>query len=104
MYRITQLLVLTDFHRYLQMGEMLTYVNSKAAHYKWHQDGELLFPDENYARELFQLFTTGLTRLNMDGTPILDVYSNPIKTFDTKDIVSFGRAWTGRHFELFVAG
>jgi hypothetical protein len=52
---MSPLLVLTDFHFYLQMGEMLMYINSRPAHYKWHHNGELLFPDRNYARELFQL-------------------------------------------------
>jgi hypothetical protein len=52
-------------------------------------------PDENFARELFQLFSTGLVKLNMDGTPKRDRYGIPIETFNTKDIVSFGRAWTG---------
>jgi hypothetical protein len=52
-------------------------------------------PDENFARELFQLFSTGLVKLHMDGTPRLDRYGIPIKTFNTKDVASFGRAWTG---------
>jgi hypothetical protein len=78
-----------------RMGEMLTYVGSKHTAYGWHWRGDLQFPDENFARELFQLFTTGLVKLNMDGTPVLDRYGNHIKTFDSKDIVSFGRAWTG---------
>lgn len=78
-----------------RMGEMLTYVGSKHTAYSWHNSGDVQFPDENFARELFQLFTTGLVKLNMDGTPVLDKYGNEIKTFNTKDIVSFGRAWTG---------
>jgi hypothetical protein len=52
-------------------------------------------PDENFARELFQLFSTGLVKLNMDGSLKLDRYGIPLKTYNTKDIVSFGRAWTG---------
>lgn len=34
--------------------------------------------------------------MNMDGTPKLDRFGIHVKTFDTKDIVSFGRAWTGK--------
>lgn len=91
-----------------RMGESLTYVWSRAAHVKWHsswnrdennKDKRLkLFPDENFARELFQLFTIGLEKLNMNGTRQLDRFGNPIKTFDTKDIVSFARSWTGTLF------
>ena len=42
-----------------RMGEMLTYINNKGSHYEWHRKKTMLFPDENFARELFQLFTTG---------------------------------------------
>jgi hypothetical protein len=42
-----------------------------------------------------QLFTIGLVRLNMDGTEVLDTSGSPIKTYNSKDIVSFARAWTG---------
>lgn len=42
-----------------------------------------------------QLFSIGLIKLNMDGSPVLDSFGNPIKTYDSKDIVSFARAWTG---------
>jgi len=51
-------------------------------------------PDENYARELMQLFTIGLYRLNMDGTQVL-VNGSPVPTY-TQDDVSLGaRIWTG---------
>lgn len=52
-------------------------------------------PDENYARELMQLFSIGLWMLNEDGTQILDANGDPIPTYDTEDIMSFARAWTG---------
>ena len=42
-----------------------------------------------------QLFTIGLEKINIDGTPKLDRYGIPEKTYDSKDIVSFARAWTG---------
>ena len=85
------------------MSAMLTYIGSKSTASNWHGAQKLLYPDENYARELFQLFTCGLIRMEMDGTPIVDQYGVPLKTFDTKDIVSFGRAWTGmlRYFLSF---
>ena len=38
--------------------------------------------NENYGRELMQLFTIGLTQLNPDGSPVLDQNKNPIPTYD----------------------
>ena len=38
--------------------------------------------NENYARELMQLFTLGLTQLNSDGSPVLDQNKNPVPTYD----------------------
>ena len=52
-------------------------------------------PDENYAREIMQLFTIGLVKLNMDGTSQLDRWGKEINTYDTSDILTFARAWTG---------
>ncbi|KAH8057975.1 hypothetical protein JL722_6519 [Aureococcus anophagefferens] len=45
-------------------------------------------PDENFAREVMQLFTIGLVELDDDGVPS----STP--TYDNDDIVEFARAWT----------
>ena len=42
-----------------------------------------------------QLFTIGLEKLNLNGTVLLDKNGYPIETYDSKDIESFARAWTG---------
>lgn len=55
-------------------------------------------PDENYARELMQLFTIGLVELNIDGTPALDLQSQPIPTYDQAVIEGFAKVFTGWHF------
>ncbi|HVF64529.1 MAG TPA: DUF1800 family protein [Casimicrobiaceae bacterium] len=52
-------------------------------------------PNENYARELFQLYSTGLWRLNNDGTLQLDAGGNLIPTYNQADIVDASRALTG---------
>ncbi|MGR5266313.1 DUF1800 domain-containing protein [Vibrio astriarenae] len=52
-------------------------------------------PDQNYARELMQLFTIGLEELNPDGTPKLDADSNPIPTYDDSDVENMARVFTG---------
>ncbi|MGJ8662933.1 MAG: DUF1800 domain-containing protein [Marinicella sp.] len=55
-------------------------------------------PDENYAREVLQLFTIGLHQLNMDGTEILDIDDNPIPTYNQTDIENFARVFTGWNY------
>lgn len=52
-------------------------------------------PDENYARELLQLFAIGVTELNMDGTPRLDGQGQEIETYTNDDIVGLARVFTG---------
>jgi uncharacterized protein (DUF1800 family) len=51
-------------------------------------------PDENYARELMQLFTIGLLELNPDGTPVL-VGGQPRETYGQDDIMGLARVFTG---------
>ena len=51
-------------------------------------------PDENYAREVMQLFTIGLTQLNIDGTPAL-VNGQPVETYSNADITGLARVFTG---------
>ena len=56
------------------------------------------FPDENFAREIMQLFSIGLWELNNDGTRKLDANNNPIPTYDIKTITEFARVFTGLSF------
>jgi uncharacterized protein (DUF1800 family) len=53
------------------------------------------FPDENYAREVMQLFTIGLYELNPDGTHRLSSDGNPQPTYDNTDIREFAKIFTG---------
>ena len=55
-------------------------------------------PDENYARELMQLFTIGLIELNPDGSPRLDAQSQEIPTYDQAIIEGFAHINTGWHY------
>ena len=52
-------------------------------------------PDENYARELMQLFSIGLVELNIDGTEVLDGNNQPIPTYDQSVIEGFAHVFTG---------
>ncbi len=52
-------------------------------------------PDENYAREIMQLFSIGLYQLNNDGTPKTDGGGNPIETYTHDDIKGLAKVFTG---------
>jgi uncharacterized protein (DUF1800 family) len=52
-------------------------------------------PDENYAREVMQLFTIGLYQLNDDGTQKLDSTGNPIPTYSNTDVMGLAAVFTG---------
>ena len=52
-------------------------------------------PNENYARELMQLFSIGTVWLNQDGTPMLDGSGNPIPTYDQSVVQGFAKVFTG---------
>lgn len=71
------------------MGVYLTYMNNPKSDLANNQ-----FPDENYARELMQLFTIGLYELNPDGTrKVID--GEFIPTYDNEDITEFSKIFTG---------
>lgn len=55
-------------------------------------------PDENYAREVMQLFSVGLVELNMDGSVKLDSNQQPIPSYDQDVIKGFAHVFTGWHF------
>jgi len=52
-------------------------------------------PNQNFGRELMQLYTIGLTQLNPDGTPVLDGSGNPVATYQQSDVVTSSEAMTG---------
>ncbi len=54
-------------------------------------------PDENFAREIMQLFTIGLYQLNLDGTQKL-VQGKPLETYAQADITELAKVFTGWRF------
>ena len=52
-------------------------------------------PNENYARELMQLFSIGVDALNQDGTPVLDAQGNRVPSYDQNTITNLARVFTG---------
>ncbi len=57
--------------------------------------GTNLRPDENYAREMMQLFSIGLVELNLDGSIKRDASGQPIATYNQDIIEGFARVFTG---------
>jgi uncharacterized protein (DUF1800 family) len=62
------------------------------------------FPDENFAREVMQLFSIGLWMLNPDGTRILDGQGEPVPTYDNSNITEFARVFTGLSYGQLANG
>lgn len=56
-------------------------------------------PDENYARELLQLFTVGLVELNPDGTPRINPDGSQVELYDNGDITELAKVFTGLSFD-----
>jgi len=57
-------------------------------------------PDENYAREVMQLFTIGLYQLNNDGSRQLDGSGNPIPTYSNTDVQGLAKVFTGFSWQV----
>ncbi|MEM6536520.1 MAG: DUF1800 domain-containing protein [Pseudomonadota bacterium] len=68
------------------MGLWLTYLANEKAN---PDTGSV--PDENYAREIMQLFTIGLIELNPDGTPV----DGAAETYTNEDVIGLARVFTG---------
>lgn len=54
--------------------------------------------DENYARELMQLFTLGLAQLQSNGQPIIGANAQPVPTYTQDDVVNLARVFTGWNY------
>ncbi len=72
---------------------MGTYLNMKGNQKYDAKTGRS--PDENYAREVMQLFTIGLYQLNIDGSLKLDALGKPVETYDNSDIQGLAKVFTG---------
>ena len=57
-------------------------------------------PNENYAREVMQLFSLGVYQLNPDGTQKTDSGGQPINTYDQETIEGFAHLFTGWTYPL----
>lgn len=76
------------------MGIYLTHLRNRAEQYNNAGD-QTSSPDENYAREVMQLFTIGLEMLNPDGSVKRDGRGEAIPTYNNDDILGLARVLTG---------
>ena len=72
------------------MGFYLSHLNNPKANLEAN-----VHPDENYAREIMQLFSIGLYELNQDGSRKKDASNQDIPTYGQKEIKEFAKIFTG---------
>jgi uncharacterized protein (DUF1800 family) len=81
--------LLEDVTLHPAMGQYLTFLrNQKEDATKGR------VPDENYAREVMQLFTIGLYQLNPDGT-VVTQGGKPVETYTNADVSGLAKVFTG---------
>ncbi len=85
--------LLRDVSLHPAMGIYLSHVNNRKS-----DPANNIFPDENYAREIMQLFSIGLFELNNDGSLRLDAGGDPIPTYSNVEIREFAKIFTGFSF------
>jgi uncharacterized protein (DUF1800 family) len=86
--------VLEDVTLHPYMGLYLgTLKNQKES-----ADGSII-PDQNYAREVMQLFSIGLHQLNPDGSVKRDAANQPLPTYSNQDIAGLARVFTGWNWD-----
>ncbi|MEM8825848.1 MAG: DUF1800 domain-containing protein [Pseudomonadota bacterium] len=91
--------LLEDVTLHPAMAEYLTMLGSRRAD---ERSGRR--PDENYAREIMQLFTIGLYELNLDGTLRLGGNGQPIETYDNDDVTGLSEVFTGYQHDYTDVG
>jgi uncharacterized protein (DUF1800 family) len=92
-------LVINAFGNFRKLLEDIT-LNPAMGHFlntkgNQKEDGKGRQADENYAREVMQLFTIGLNKLKLDGTEQLDGNGKPIPTYGLSDVTNLARVFTG---------
>ncbi|MEP4050783.1 MAG: DUF1800 family protein [Litorimonas sp.] len=92
----TDILVDQSFGNYRTLLEDVTYSSAMAKYLTYYRNRKAdeqtgRMPDENYAREILQLFSIGLIELEMDGTP----KAGSPETYNNEDILGLARVFTG---------
>lgn len=85
--------LLEDVTLHPSMGVYLSMLGNQRA-----DPARNISPDENYAREMMQLFTIGLVELNLDGTVRTDARGEEIPTYNQDIIEGFAHVFTGWNY------
>ena len=99
------ILVKNAFGNFRQLLEDVTlspamgyYLNTKGNQKEDPASGRV--PDENYGREVMQLFTIGLFKLNLDGTAMTDsATGKKLESYTQNDVTNIARVFTGYDFD-----
>ncbi len=95
------------FGNYRTVLENVTYspmMGNYLSHLKNQKATGSISPDENFAREIMQLFTIGLVLRHTDGSLKLSPEGLPIATYDQNDITELARVFTGLSFSKIHTG
>ena len=87
--------LMLEFSFNVLMAKWLSFVDNKSLQWNIMNGNGPNFPDENFAREIMQLFSIGLYQLNPDGSQVLTDNGHPVEAYTMDDILSYSRAWTG---------
>lgn len=88
--------LLTDVSKHPIMGHYLSHIRNQM---ELRENGVVVVsPDENYAREIMQLFSIGLVELHQDGSLKLGGNGLPIATYTQSDVSELSRVFTGWSF------
>lgn len=79
-----------------------TTLNPGMGEYLDMRRSTLASPNENFAREILQLFSIGVNELNLDGTIKRDAQGVPIPSYDQDDVNTFTRVFTGWNFSTAI--
>lgn len=82
--------LMMDVTRHPMMGRFLSHYKNRKANATTGTR-----PDENYAREVMQLFAIGLYNLQADGNYVTDGSGRPVESYTNDDITEFARVFTG---------
>lgn len=85
------------------MAEMLTYISGQSTGEVFRRSGRVEYADENYAREIMQLFSVGFNKLNLNGTLVQGPGGAPLNTCKCFTSQTPGYGWRDlRSFSRFV--
>ncbi|MAD85696.1 MAG: hypothetical protein CL912_22260 [Deltaproteobacteria bacterium] len=83
-------ILMGEVSRSTGMGIFLSHQGNKK-----HNSSSNTHPDENFARELMQLFSIGLWKMNQDGSMVKDSSGNPITSYTQDDVEELAKVMTG---------